>query len=240
MRFGRVLSPSRLSCAGMAARRSLRSGAGPSDAESRCGEPRPSPRPGEGGVSSHRRQRWSRRTSRAHGAPCIRKVRVTPTKACARSERVEHTLPRHEGLARRLRVPHGCSFGCTARARRGSLQPPLRGRGRRRSAATGARPSPRSKRRKGSARSRSTRPYQSRGRAPRTPEATPSRKSEAQLAPNLQQQRRHHLRVYMARAGRHAHPRRVEILIARQTHLHTVRARALERRRAGVGRDEHQ
>ncbi len=72
MRLGRVLSPSRLSCAGMAARRSLRSGAGPSDAESRCGEPRPSPRPGEGGVNSHRSKRWYHFTARPHRTPRIR------------------------------------------------------------------------------------------------------------------------------------------------------------------------
>ncbi len=161
MRFGRVLSPSRLSCAGMAARRSLRSGAGPSDAESRCGEPRPSPRPGEGGVNSHRRHRWCHRTPRPHRTPRIRKARVTTHKGL-------HPLGacRAHLAAARLSswpdAPAACASQrlrpVTARARRGSLQPPLRGRGRRRSEATGARPSPRSKRRNGSARSRPMRP----------------------------------------------------------------------------------
>ena len=106
-------------------------------------------------------------------ALCLRPERRMALSASAK--RVTHTIGVSAQSVSRTRcggtyidvAPPRPPFTHTARARRGSLQPPLRGRGRRRSEATSARPSPRRKRRKGSTRSRPTRPHRTGGHTSR-------------------------------------------------------------------------
>ena len=70
------------------------------------------------------------------------------------------------------------------------------------------------------------------GHTSRRPHCIGGHTNRAELTAHFQQQRRHHLRVHMAGALGHPDARRVEVLIAREPHLHAVRARTLVRRHA--------